>query len=67
MIWWMIGLVDIIFAGITAGQRNWCFTEIGPCRKNPLCDITIVFMLINFLVVLIGYKAIHYTDIDVST
>ena len=21
---------------ITAGQRNWCFAEIGPHRKNPL-------------------------------
>ena len=29
-------LVIGYFADITAGQRNWCFTEIGPRRQNPL-------------------------------
>ena len=28
--------VDIIVADITAGQRNGCFTEIGPHRQNQL-------------------------------
>ena len=32
----MNGLIDIIMADITVGQRNWCFTEIGPHRQNPL-------------------------------
>ena len=32
----MNGLVDIIITDITAGQRNWCFAEIGPHRINPL-------------------------------
>ena len=35
VIWWMNGLVDIIIAEITAGQRNRCFAEIGP-HKIPL-------------------------------
>ena len=32
----MNGLVDIIIADITAGQRNRCFAEIGPRKQNPL-------------------------------
>ena len=36
VIWWMNALVDIIIADFTAGQRNWCFAEIGSHRKNPL-------------------------------
>ena len=39
VIWWMNGLADIIIADITAGQRKWCFTEIGSLRKNPLYGI----------------------------
>ena len=27
---------DIIITDITAGRRNWCLTEIWPCRQNPL-------------------------------